>query len=86
MSERRVISRILSGVADQNIRFDELRGVLLGLGLSERVRGSHHIFAREGIEEIINLQPAPGSKAKPYQVKQVRRIILKYHLAGDTDR
>jgi hypothetical protein len=51
------------------------------LGFQQRIRGSHHIFAKEGIEEILNLQPKQG-KAKPYQVKQVREVILKYQL-GD---
>ena len=34
------------------------------------------------VEEIINIQPA-GNKAKPYQVKQIRNIILKYKLGGN---
>ncbi len=54
------------------------------LGFDERIRGSHHIFTRDGIEEILNLQPI-GSKAKPYQVKQVRRVILTYRLAQVPD-
>jgi len=54
------------------------------LGFQERIKGSHHIFWKEGVAEIINLQPA-GSKAKPYQVKQVRTIILKYKLGGAPD-
>jgi hypothetical protein len=51
------------------------------LGFDERVRSSHHIFTREGVEEILNLQPI-GSKAKVYQVKQVRGVILKHGLGG----
>jgi hypothetical protein len=51
------------------------------LGFEERIRGDHHIYSKEGIEEIINLQPK-GAKAKPYQVKQVRFMILKYKLGG----
>ena len=47
-----------------------------------RTKGSHHIFTRDGIPEILNLQPK-GSEAKPYQVKQVRNVILKYRLAGE---
>jgi len=47
-----------------------------------RVRGSHHVFFCDGIEEILNLQPR-GASAKPYQVKQVRQIILKYKLADE---
>jgi hypothetical protein len=46
-----------------------------------RIKGSHHIFYREDIEEILNLQPS-GGNAKPYQVKQVRNVIIKYRLAG----
>jgi len=44
------------------------------------MKGSRHIFTKEGVEELLNLQPK-GAKAKPYQVKQVRRVILKYKLA-----
>lgn len=52
------------------------------LGFEMRVRGSHHIFARDGVAEILNLQPK-GSNSKPYQVKQVRNVIVKYKLAGN---
>jgi predicted RNA binding protein YcfA (HicA-like mRNA interferase family) len=69
----------LQGRSDANIPFAGLCGLLKALGFMERIRGSHHIFTREDIEEILNLQPK-GSKAKPYQVKQVRNIILRYRL------
>lgn len=71
--------KILIGSSDTNISFEELVNLLLRLGFEQRVRGSHHIFTREDIEEIINIQPN-GAKAKPYQVKQVRNLILKYKL------
>ena len=58
--------------------------VLETLGFQERIRGSHHIFTRDGVEEILNLQPK-SSKCKPYQVMQVRHVILKYRLAGEMD-
>jgi hypothetical protein len=54
------------------------------LGFDERIRGSHHIFTKDGIEEILNLQPK-GANAKPYQVKQMRNVILKYKLGGDDE-
>ena len=74
---------VLSGRADAGIRFDDLRGLLRNLGFTERVRGSHHIFRREGVAERINLQ-RDNSHAKPYQVRQVRRVILKHKLeAGE---
>jgi hypothetical protein len=74
------LSRVLQGDADAGVRFRDLRALLAGLGFSERVKGSHHIFTRTDVAEILNLQPR-GSFAKPYQVKQVRRVILRYKLA-----
>jgi hypothetical protein len=50
------------------------------MGFQERIRGSHYIFTRDGVEEILNLQPR-GSMAKPYQVKQVRKVLVQYKLA-----
>ena len=55
--------------------------LLIRLGFDERIRGSHHIFTKEGVEEILNLQPKQA-KAKAYQVKQVREMLLKYQLGG----
>lgn len=78
----RLLGSILGGRSDANIRFAELRALLIDLGFAERVRGSHHLFAKEGVVEIINIQ-SRGGQAKPYQVRQVRNIILKYKLGGD---
>ena len=75
---------ILRGTADANIAFSELRTLLQKLGFEERIRGSHHIFRRDGIIEKINLQ-REGNKAKAYQVRQVRAVILKYKLGDDLD-
>ena len=75
----------MSGTADASIRFDELRGLLLHLGFDERVRGDHHIFTRDDIDDILNLQPR-GSQAKPYQVKQVSRIMFRYKRGGSHDK
>lgn len=68
---------ILSGRSDANIRFDDLCTFLLRLGFIERVRGSHHIFVNEGIRELVNLQQ-DGNHAKPYQVRQVRQLVLRH--------
>ncbi len=80
----KLLLKVLQGTADANIRFSELRHLLMQLGFTERIRGDHHIFTRQGVGEILNLQPK-GSSAKPYQVKQVRAVILKYKLAGGED-
>lgn len=76
----KLLGKILSGMSDADLRFAELQGILCRLGFAERIRGGHHIFTMDGVEEIINLQPLSGGKAKAYQVKQVREIILKYRL------
>ena len=76
---RELQQRILSGHADANIRFDDLRLFLLRWGFVERVRGSHHVFRKEGVPERINLQ-RDGSQAKPYQVRQVRQVVLRRQL------
>ena len=78
----KLLEKILRGRSDANIPFDGLCQLLRRLGFGWRVRGSHHIFFREGVEDILNLQPK-GANAKPYQVKQVRNVILKYRLAED---
>ena len=80
----KLLERILRGTSDANIPFAGMRQLLLRLGFEERIRGSHHIFTKVGVEEILNLQPK-GAKAKPYQVKQVRNVILRYKLGGEED-
>ena len=78
----RLLLQVLRGSSDANIAFEDLRGLLLRLGFEERIRGGHHIFRKEGIEERVNLQ-RDGSKAKPYQVRQVRAVIVKNRLAEE---
>ena len=73
---------ILSGTKDTAFSFSDLQKILDILGFSVRIKGDHFIYTKDGIEEIINIQP-DGNKAKPYQVKQVRSIILKYKLGGE---
>ncbi len=75
------LERLLSGTADQTIRFEELCGLLSRLGFVERQRGSHRIFSRDAGLEILNLQPRSDGTAKPYQVRQVRAVVLRYRLA-----
>jgi len=77
----RITGKILAGDADANVEFSALCQLLVHLGFKERIKGSHHIFTREGVDEIVNLQPK-GSQAKAYQVKQVRNILVEYRLGG----
>lgn len=77
----KIMLAILSGTQDKNISFSDLQSVLEHLGFRYRIKGGHFIYTKDGIEEIINVQPV-GKMAKPYQVKQVRQTILKYRLGG----
>ena len=75
----KLYEHILMRKSDTNVPFGVLCALLKRLGFEERIKGGHHIFTKNGVEEILNLQPKNG-KGKPYQVKQVRDLILKYHL------
>jgi len=77
----KLLIKILSGTSDNNIDFEDLRKLLNVLEFNKIIKGSHHIFYKDGVDEINNIQPL-DSKAKAYQVKQIRNLILKYKL-GD---
>lgn len=80
----KLFMQIMSGTNDRNVSFGDLQKALMLLGFTVRIKGDHFIYFRDGVDEIINIQP-DGSKAKPYQVKQVRNIILKYRMGGKFD-
>jgi len=79
MSAEKTLEKILRGDSDANIHFEELCHLLQGKGFRMRVSGSNHIFTMIGVRERVNLQ-REGSKAKPYQVRQVRKILANYKL------
>jgi len=73
-------AKILSGKSDKNLAFNDLCYVLERAGFQFRSgKGSHRIYHKEGVVEIVNVQPRNG-KAKPYQVKQVRELFLRYKI------
>ena len=77
----KLLMKILSGRQDAAVQFGELQKLLELLGFECRIKGDHFIYTKPGVEDIINIQPV-GNNAKPYQVKQVRNLILKYKLGG----
>ena len=77
--KEKLIQKILSGSSDSNIAFAELVHLLESLGFDHRQQGSHHILTKKGVRERVNLQ-ADGSKAKGYQVRQVRKVITENKL------
>ena len=63
-----------------NVAFGDLRSLAEGLGFElRRVNGSHHVFAHPDVPELINLQSVRG-QAKPYQVRQLMRLVERYDL------
>ncbi len=80
----KLLSKILSGASDADIPFAQLWQFLNKLGFDEHTRGSHYIFTKKDVEEILNLQHKQG-KAKPYQVKKLRAVLLKYQLGGQNN-
>ncbi len=79
MSVEKTLEKLLRGESDNNLRFEELCHLLQAKGFRMRISGSHHIFTRSGVRERINIQ-RDGSKAKPYQVRQIRTILANYRL------
>lgn len=75
----KIYHEVMSGTKDNSIRFSEIQKLLDVLHFKCRIKGDHFIYYKDGVEEIINIQP-DGNKAKAYQVKQIRNIILKYKM------
>jgi predicted RNA binding protein YcfA (HicA-like mRNA interferase family) len=79
MDERKLLDRLARG-AVANVAFDDLRVLAEALGFElRRVSGSHHVFTHQDIREIINLQSIRG-QAKPYQIRQLMRLVERYDL------
>ena len=76
---KKLYEHILMRISDSNVPFETLCALLKRLGFDERIKGDHHIFTKDGIDEILNIQPQKG-RGKPYQVKQIRDVLLKYHI------
>ena len=76
----KLAAKILGGRSDQNFGFEDLCYLLERAGFQSRAgKGSHRIYIKDGVVEIINVQPR-GAEAKPYQVKQMRELLLKYKI------
>ena len=77
--DREEVYRELKGRVT-NIRFEELCQAAESFGFKFKGgKGSHRIFVREGVKELLNFQDVRG-KSKPYQVRQFIKLIEKYNL------
>ncbi len=78
MIKRKLLKKLLSG--SMNIRFSEAVSVAEAFGFKlDRINGSHHIYVRSDVSELVNLQEIKG-KAKPYQIRQLLKIIETHNL------
>lgn len=77
---KKTYRRMRQGSVHQNIRFGDLRLLLLDVGYKERVRGSHHVFTKPGFP-LLNLQVIDGGKCKRYQVRQAFDVLRQLHVA-----
>lgn len=73
MSARKTLQRLLTGNSDAAIRFDDLCLLLEGLGFETRMKGSHHIFRKEGVDERINLSEMAPTRSR---IKSNRCALL----------
>ncbi len=75
-----VYNAVKNGRSDNNINYSDFQNLIIDLGfIFMRKNGSHSIYFHKGINALMTTQPL-GSKAKDYQVKQLRAIIKKYNL------
>lgn len=82
MRPEKLLARVAGG-AVRNVDFGDLVNLLRMLGFKEiGGRGSHRVFARAGVTEILTLQEVRG-QAKPYQVRQVLALIRQYNLDSE---
>ncbi len=84
MKPSKLLQKALESPA--SLHFEEATALAKAFGFRlARVRGSHHIFVQSGVRELVNLQSVDG-KAKPYQVRQLLRLIERYNLfSGEAD-
>jgi predicted RNA binding protein YcfA (HicA-like mRNA interferase family) len=78
MNRKKILQKILA--SSKNIRFSDMVNLVQGFGFTlSRTDGSHHIFTRQDIPELVNLQNIKG-QAKPYQIRQFLKLVEKHNL------
>jgi hypothetical protein len=79
VSKRRILLKVLAG--SKNIRFNEIVTLAEGFGFRlARISGSHHIFTHPDVDVPVNLQEVNGC-AKPYQVRQLMKLVEEHDLS-----
>jgi predicted RNA binding protein YcfA (HicA-like mRNA interferase family) len=79
MSDEELLTSLIAGSV-RNVPFRAFTRLVERFGFREaRTRGSHHVYTREGVRELINIQE-DGGQAKPYQIRQFLRLVERYNL------
>ncbi len=79
MKKRKLLEKIIAG--SKNVQFNEMETLIKAFGFTlARVSGSHHIYNRADIPEIINIQNRKG-QVPTYQVRQFLSLIEQYNLS-----
>jgi predicted RNA binding protein YcfA (HicA-like mRNA interferase family) len=79
MNRKALLARLVRGEV-RNVHFSDFRKLVEGFGFQfARREGSHHIYSHPQVRELVNLQEV-GGEAKPYQVRQVLRLVERYNL------
>ena len=77
---KKIYNAVASGRSDNNINYSDFQNLIIDLGFEfKRQNGSHAVYYHAGINRFMNIQPI-GSKAKGYQVRQLRGIITAHGL------
>lgn len=85
MKPDRLLARLARGEFG-NVAFSDLQRLLTALGFELlRVRSSHHIFGHRQFSDLVNIQEVAG-QVKPYQLRQVMRLVERYHLSLEDGR
>jgi predicted RNA binding protein YcfA (HicA-like mRNA interferase family) len=78
MNRRKLLFRVLQSKA--NVRFGDLVGLAEAFGFRlSRTKGGHHVYKHPDVRELLNLQEVNG-EAKPYQVRQLLKLVEAYNL------
>ena len=84
MKRRKLLARLATG-AVRNVSFDDFAGLVRAFGFTQvRQSGSHHIYSRPDVPQLVNLQDVDG-EAKPYQIRQFLRLVERRNLTMEEE-
>ena len=80
-----LLARLLAGTVTK-VTFVDAQRLVEALGFELlRASGSHHVYAHDGLAELVLLQDRNG-QAKPYQLRQLTTLVRRYDLRLEDNR